>query len=166
MKKILFVCTGNTCRSSTAQEIFNNLIKKQPKIADKYIAESAGICAKDGDSASVHSIDIAKILWDYDLNFHKSRRLTNQIIENSNLILTMTTTHKNEVIKMLPQAKGKTFTLGEYSAHRIDHKNFAACQQLDIPDPCGQSQHAYLQCGLLIRNYIEVLIKKLSEIDI
>lgn len=157
MKKILFVCTGNTCRSNTAQGIFNNLIKDIPHLADKFVAESAGLSALDGEVPSSYSVNAAKSLWNYDFTMHKARKLTKKIIEGSDLVLTMTASHKNYILAMFPNASKNVFTLGEYVTNDTEPSTI---NNYDVPDPWGHSQQVYNKCAVIIRNYIEKLIEK------
>ena len=111
MKKILFVCTGNTCRSPMAQGLFSLLAKEAGVEAE---VRSAGIAAVDGQAVSPHASDILK-----EHGFEtalKSRRLTPEEVRWADLILTMTMQHKGAILRQYPEAVDKTFTLKEYAA--------------------------------------------------
>lgn len=114
MKTILFVCTGNTCRSSMAEALFGSMVEKlegKPNI--KVI--SAGTGAMKGEKASPQAI---KIMEEYGISLckHKATPLTKELVKGADIVLTMTANHKNTVLSICPEAAGKVFTLREYVA--------------------------------------------------
>jgi protein-tyrosine-phosphatase len=68
LKRVLFVCTGNTCRSPMAAALFRDLVQGR----DDYEVESAGLSATKGDFASHHTAEIMRELG-HDLSNHRSR---------------------------------------------------------------------------------------------
>ncbi|WP_409343717.1 low molecular weight protein arginine phosphatase [Paenibacillus sp. MBLB4367] len=108
--RILFVCTGNTCRSPLAEGLLRILagVKGLP-----VEVKSAGVAAMDGCSVSAHS---ASILRDKGFTGSiTSQTLTGQLVGWADLILTMTVNHKRSVIQQYPDSADKTFTLKEYA---------------------------------------------------
>ena len=104
---ILFVCTGNTCRSPMAAALMKG----------KYEAEyvlSAGIFAYNGSGAAPQAI---AALEEVGINApHQSQSVTRELLEWADLVLTMTTGHKNSLIMQYPDYQNKYFTLKEYTA--------------------------------------------------
>lgn len=145
MRKILFICTGNTCRSPMAEAIFKH------KTNNRYEVKSAGIFAQDGSTASLHSIDVLKkqsIPID-----HKSKQLTTELVVWSDLILTMGNSHKQMILQRYPKADDKVFCL----------KEFAQNTKADIADPFGGTLEDYEKTFNEIEEAIQKLIEKLGK---
>lgn len=149
MKKLLFVCTGNTCRSSMAEAIARKII------ADRglnILVSSAGVFALPGDKASFQAVEAVKE-WGIDLGAHCARKLNGDMVKDADFIITMTDQHKRAVIQNFPDAKGKAFTLNE----------FAYGTPGDIKDPFGQDLDVYKVCAAELMKGIEKIIDRIME---
>lgn len=140
IREILVICTGNTCRSPMAEALIR---ERLGELGVNVRVSSAGIFA-DGSPASDNS-RVAMAEVGIDISYHKSRQVTKEMIENADLILTMTNGHKITVLSAVPQAAGKVFTLAEYSG-----------EERDVTDPFGGSIDDYRYC----RNEIDRMVDK------
>ena len=127
---ILFICTGNTCRSPLAEAIASKMAGNTG-----LTVSSAGLSAWDGSPASQHSIKCAKDLG-LSLESHRARPLTQDMLNEADLALTMTKAHKDHILQLFSNAEGKTFTLSEYAG-----------EGSDISDPYSMDYSAYKRCA-------------------
>ena len=122
---ILFVCTGNTCRSPMAAYIMDKIAVENDL---DILIESAGIFAEGGQPASENAVK-AMAEMGIDITEHRTQPVTEELIKKSDIILTMTQGQK----KLLePLAKDKVYTLLEYSGG-----------EGDISDPYGGDLEEY-----------------------
>ena len=106
MKTILFVCTGNVCRSPMAEGIFRHAIQGR----GNYRVLSAGLGAMDGQPPSAHAVEAVKELG-IDISYQRSRMLTPELVAQADYIFGMTHSHVDTVMLLYPQAAEKTFLL-------------------------------------------------------
>jgi protein-tyrosine-phosphatase len=132
--KVMFVCTGNTCRSPMAEGGLKKLLEKQN--IDYIEVYSSGTSAALGFPPTEYAQEAARI-WDADISQQRSQPLILDLIERADLILAMATSHCQEVLRHSPEAESKTFML----------KNFPepGCFGEDIDDPIGGSLDLYNQ---------------------
>lgn len=147
---ILFVCTGNTCRSPMAEAITKKLWQAPGK--EKIKIHSAGTVALPGFKAAPLTIRTLKERG-ININSHRSTPLTTKMAEEADLVLVMEQKHKKQVLYLSPSAEGKVFLL----------KHFALGIEEDIDDPIGGSQQNYQECVQEIEESLRGLICKLSE---
>lgn len=127
--RILFVCTGNTCRSPMAEAILKDIGDKKALDIEVY---SAGIFAQDDSPISGNSIEVLREIG-IDITDYRASSVDQEMVKSSDLILTMGSSHKYFLKEKYPLAKGKTFTLLEYVYGFKD----------DIEDPYGGDLDIY-----------------------
>ncbi len=145
---IMFICTGNICRSAMAHAMLEKKIKEINKDIEVY---SCGIFAENGDVSTNEAVQTMKE-YDIDLKKHKATNIQNSNIKDMDIILCATTAHKNNVINMYPELKEKIFTMKEYAGY--DNND------LDIKDPWGYGIDVYKRCSKEIEECINKYIKK------
>ncbi|HJV45245.1 MAG TPA: low molecular weight protein arginine phosphatase [Bacillota bacterium] len=144
---ILFVCTGNTCRSPMAEGMMRQLAALHGLEME---VKSAGVFAMVGAPASSHTDTILRNRGIDDF-FHSSQTVTPELIEWSDLILTMTTSHKDILLSYFPAAIPKTFTIKEYV---INEENG------DVTDPFGGPLEAYQETEKELNEILNKMITK------
>lgn len=152
MVKILFVCTGNICRSAMAHHYMQKKIIDNG-LGDKYLIDSAGISAYTGDSATDSAKEVMK-KYGVDMEKHRATYLEEADIKSFDLVLCMTMAHKRKILNRYPNMQDKVFTLKEYVGETY---------YLDIDDPWGFGIEVYEACSEEIVNYVDKLVEKLSR---
>jgi protein-tyrosine-phosphatase len=148
-KKILFVCTGNTCRSPLAAALAASALQES-KITD-WLVDSAGLAAHAGSPASSGSQKTATELG-LDLSTHAAKPLTPELLASADLVLTMTASHKAVLTRVAPHHADKIFSITEFLG-----------EDGEVPDPYGGSLLVYRQTARRLNAFVSLLAEKLKE---
>ncbi|MGD0622723.1 MAG: low molecular weight protein arginine phosphatase [Thermacetogeniaceae bacterium] len=151
MLRILFVCTGNTCRSPIAEGLCRSFLGHF-RLQEEVEVASAGLYAMAGGPASREAVAIMAERG-IDLSGHKTACLTGEQVRSADLILTMEEHHRRRLLEQFSEAVGKAFVLKEYVAAPADEAPATQvgtnrAGRYDIMDPFGQSKEVYLRCAM------------------
>ena len=109
MASVLFICTGNICRSPIAEGVFRDLMARAEVQTD---VASAGIVGWEGSSAVDEAVRAAEERGS-DISGHRARRLEASHVEAADLLVCMASEHRDAVARLVPGAASRTFTLKE-----------------------------------------------------
>ncbi|WP_461207571.1 low molecular weight protein arginine phosphatase [Clostridium sp. DL1XJH146] len=146
MFNILFVCTGNTCRSVMAEYIFNDL-----NLNNNLSGSSAGISVIPDSSVTTNTIDILEKFLDIKINGRKAVQINKDLIEQNQLVLCMTDYIKEILVYNFPNNKDKIHNIHQYVG-----------KQGDVIDPFGGDIEIYKETYRFLRKDIELLINKIQ----
>lgn len=151
--RVLFVCSGNTCRSPLAEAVARRAFEEAGE--DDYEISSAGTFATDGGRASSGSLEVARANG-LDLEGFVSRQLSGDMLDDADLVLVMEPGHRSAVLGLNPQADLKTRLLGELAG---SHGPDAA-----VPDPFGGSGEAYRRTFRRLEEMILAGMERIREL--
>ena len=146
MKTILFICTGNVCRSPMAEALFRQAVRGR----GDFRVLSAGLGALDGQPPSAHSVRAMRELG-VEIGHQRSRMLTADLVRQADFIFGMTHSHVETIALMYPQMAEKAFLLREFDETLDPYEK-------DICDPIGGSYQVYLNCRDQIEHGIASLL--------
>jgi protein-tyrosine-phosphatase len=162
IKTILFVCTGNTCRSAMAEGIFKKMLKESKEDDGKFNILSAGISALPGMSPTPEAI---KVMNEQGINIsrHRATQIKEDLVKRADLILVMSNTHKDYIKTKFTFTQDKIYLLkefariGEFKSIRSTDENY------EVVDPLGRHIEFYRIIARELKKNIEKILGKILE---
>src|ERR1700751_3555286 len=148
-KTVLFVCTGNVCRSPMAEGLFERMIAERPDLR----VLSAGVSTYPGQPPSAHAVEVLFELG-VDISQHRSRPLSEKVIDEADWIVAMTRSHLDSMIYLFPRAAEKVYLLREFEP---------GAASLDVADPIGMGLEPVRAARDIIRNGLPGLMQFIDQ---
>jgi protein-tyrosine phosphatase len=152
--RIIFVCTGNTCRSPLAEALCKKLLADrlgcEPEAlpARGFIVQSAGLAAMIGGEAAPEAVEVARELG-ADLTGHRSQPLTSAMLSQADHLIGMTRSHVR--------------ALAAHVAGHGPEPRLLSCEGHDLPDPIGCDQAVYRECAQQIFRHLEQWLPEFQQ---
>lgn len=153
--RILFVCTGNTCRSPMAEYLTR---KKVAERGLNFQIQSAGLFAAPGLNMSPHALHVLS-QQGISGDPHESQIVQSALIEQADIVFTMTRRHQEELLHRFPEFSYKIHQLGMFAADA----SLPFQDSYDIVDPFGGTEADYAKCLELLDQVIDLALDKLQD---
>ena len=139
---VLMICTGNICRSPMAEWLLRTRLTREC-LTDQIQVHSSGTHGIDGSPASAYAITALHRMG-IDIRGHRARTVTQQTVDEANLLLAMTHGHVSFIEQHFRRTESKLYLLSEMIG-----------QDFDVDDPYGGTETEYAQCAHQLSNIVE-----------
>lgn len=170
--RVLYICTGNICRSPTAERLTSAFAAESGR--DDLTAHSAGTRAVVGHGVETTAAAVLQSLGG-DADGFVARRISQPIVEDADLVITMTEKHRDAAIEAAPRMMHATFTLKEAArlaeasgAETVADLAAARAQwpvpgPEDIDDPIGRDEETFVTVGTEIAELLLPLLARIRD---
>ncbi|MGH7598094.1 MAG: low molecular weight protein arginine phosphatase [bacterium] len=155
---VLFVCSGNSCRSPMAEGLLR--LKLPSRLQDEAVIESAGTLGIDGMPAARNSIEIVRERGG-DISQNLSQGITAELVENADLILAMAHEHVDYLHENFPQYRENVFLLKRFARDSNEVTSQDDPEDDEIFDPIGSDKETYRICAQIIDDELERIMPTL-----
>lgn len=152
---ILFVCSGNTCRSPMAEYALRSLIERERPGAAEVL--SAGTLGLQGQPATRYGQEAGR-MWDLDMSGHLNQPLTAELIERADLIFAMAPEHHHNILELASEAADKTYLFRNFP----DNSGMGERVEDPIGQPLGAYNETFLEIGEYLGKYLSEILSRMD----
>ena len=174
---VLAVCLGNICRSPLVERLLTVRLE-EAGVGAAYVVGSAGLVAREGIEMQWDAAGHLAALGGDPTSF-RSRALADPMAQEAGLVLTATTDVRRRLLQKAPSALRRTFTVREFAhlassadlgavrsptelvADAVRRRGTTAWQELDLPDPMGQTAEVHAASARLAAEAVEEMVPAL-----
>ena len=162
IKTILFICTGNTCRSIMAEGIFKKMLRDKKRNNSGFNIISAGISALPGMRPTLEAMKVMREQG-IDISPHTATQVQDDLIKKSDLILVMSNAHENYIKTRFTFARDKIYLLRKFAQIEKFKKLQEDDKNYEIVDPLGRSIGFYRIIAKQLRENLEKILDKILD---
>ena len=162
IKTILFVCSGNTCRSAMAEGLFKKMLRERNEDNRRFDIISAGIFAPPGMSPTPEAI---KVMTEQgiDISRHTAAQVQEDLIKKADLILVMSNNHKDYIKTKFTFAKSKIYLLKEFAQIGEFKSIQKTGEYYEVVDPLGRPIEFYRIIARQLKENLEKILNNILE---